>query len=119
MIILKCDFCGFEQLFKKKMSKDFEYKVEHCEQMWCDCKACKAEHPRPNKPIPGHVIHWDIEHGWTFLLTREDAAYVESLNPDGSWWPAPNPTPEYLASVLRAKTILNLGLQKLKEEGKI
>lgn len=41
MFTLKCEFCGYEQIIKKKINKYTYYELTHCKHLWCPCNKCK------------------------------------------------------------------------------
>ena len=49
MFTLKCEYCGFEQVIKKRIDKYTYYELTHCKHLWCPCNKCKEEYPRPKQ----------------------------------------------------------------------
>ena len=45
MFTLKCEYCGFEQIIKKKLDKYTYYELIHCKHLWCPCNKCKEQNP--------------------------------------------------------------------------
>lgn len=37
MFVLKCEYCGFEQVIKKRIDKYTYYELTHCKHLWCPC----------------------------------------------------------------------------------
>lgn len=113
---LKCEYCGFEQIIKKRINKYTYYELTHCKHLWCSCNKCKEEHPRPRQINKGFVKYGWVIGEWDCILTEEDAAYVQPYQNYGSWSKIITPTIEECKSLLRAKELERIGLQLLKEK---
>lgn len=116
MFTLKCEYCGFEQIIKKRINKYTYYELTHCKHLWCSCNKCKEEHPRPRQINKGFVKYGWVIGEWDCILTEEDAAYVQPYQNYGSWSKIITPTIEECKSLLRAKELERIGLQLLKEK---
>ena len=84
MFTLKCEYCGFEQVIKKRIDKYTYYELTHCKHLWCPCNKCKEEYPRPKQIEKGMVKHGWVLGEWDCLLTEKDAAYVQPHQNYGS-----------------------------------
>ena len=67
MFTLKCEYCGFEQVIKKRIDKYTYYELTHCKHLWCPCNKCKEEYPRPKQIEKGNA---------QFLAYRELCIFV-------------------------------------------
>lgn len=116
MFTLICDYCGFEQIIKKKIDKYTYFELTHCKNLWCPCNKCKEQNPRPRQVEKGFVKHEWVLGEWDCVLTEEDAAYVQPYQNYGIWSKKVNPTIEDCKSLLRAKHLRDIGVQILKKE---
>lgn len=114
MLTLKCEFCGFEQIIKKRLDKYTRYELTHCKHLWCPCNKCKETHPRPTTIEEGLVEHGWVLGEWVCLLSEEDAAYVQPHQKHGYWSKIINPTIEERESLLRAKQLAKIGSAVLR-----
>lgn len=109
MITLKCEFCGHEQVVKKHLDKYIRYEVVHCKHIWCPQNKCKEQHPRPLKVGDGLVRHSRGICGWDFVVTEDDATYLQQHLEDGSWSEIMIPTIEDLRMMRRARLLMEYG----------
>ena len=123
MFTLKCEYCGFEQVIKKRIDKYTYYELTHCKHLWCPCNKCKKEHPRPRQehPRPRQLEKGMVKHGWVLgewdcLLTEEDAAYVQPHQNYVIWSKIVNPTIEDCKAIIRARELRDIGLRILQED---
>ena len=116
MFTLKCEYCGFEQVIKKRIAKYTYYELTHCKHLWCPCNKCKNEHPRPKQIEKGMVKHGWVLAEWDCVLTEKDAAYVQPHQNYGSWSKIVNPTIEDQKAIMRARELRDIGLRMLQEE---
>ncbi|MBE5963072.1 MAG: hypothetical protein E7256_17110 [Lachnospiraceae bacterium] len=116
MFTLKCEYWVFEQIIKKRLDKYTYYELTHCKHLWCSCNKCKGEPPRPRPVGKGFVKHGWVLGEWDWILTEEDAAYVQPHQNYGSWSKIINPTIEGCKALLRAKKLGKIGIQLSKEK---
>lgn len=118
MFILKCEFCGYEQVIKRRIDKYTYYELTHCKHLWCPCNKCKEQHLRPQKFPNDEVMHGWVFGEWDCVLDIKDATYVYPHQNYGIWSKAVIPTIEDCRSLVRARQLRDLGLQMLKKQGK-
>lgn len=116
MFILKCEYCGFEQVIKKQIDKYTYYELTHCKHLWCPCNKCKEEYPRPKQVEKGMVKHGWVLGEWDCLLTEKDAAYVQPHQNYGIWSKRVNPTTEDYKAIKRARELRDMGLMILQKD---
>lgn len=116
MIILKCEYCGFEQVIKKRLNKLLFYELTHYVHLYCPRNECKKVHPRSEHIPEGLVRHGMVFNGWETIVTEKDAEYLQTQSADGIWYKIINPTEEELEAIARAKEIKEIGVRMLQEQ---
>ena len=116
MFTLKCEYCGFEQVIKKRIDKYTYYELTHCKHLWCPCNKCKEEYPRPNKKEKGIIKNGLVVGEWDWFVSVKKSHEPSAPQNYGSWSKIVNPTIEDCKEIIKARELRDIGLMMLQED---